>query len=631
MAAYKDLVGQKITKVTSNPGEPKTGQMWYNSTDGKLRGLGIVEAWASTSPLIQSRDSAGAAGIQTAAMVFGGRNEVDGGPTGGPTQQYNLTEEYNGTGYSTGGALVQGRQGLSGAGTQTAGLGVGGYHPPSPGPKSLVEEYDGSSWSEVTNQPTATFGQGSAGTQTAAVVFGGRGGPGSTWTNATYEYDGSSWTTGGSMGTARVLKGAATGTQTAALAVGGDLTPPGGATNKVEEYDGTSFSEVNAAPANIQVNMVSGIQTSALSFGGNISPYTTQTFKYDGTNFTASAAMGSSASGQNTLKAAPDNSTGLSMGGYGTSSYIATSQEFNTSTNTTTAAAWSSGGTYPYAAANVVSLGPATAMLSCGGNNSGPTKQTTVTLYNGTSYSAETGMPAAANGMGQGKGGTETAGLVFGGNNPGSNTATDTILYNGSSWTSGGALSTGRRNLGGIGISTAALAFGGQTPSYTTATDEYGGSSWTAGGALPAARRNPTGVGSQTAGLVLAGQSPPAVGVNTSFTYNGTSYSGGPTMINNRSDAAASGPNSSNTSALVYGGSSGSPNYTVLLPTESYDGSAFSTSPSLSTGRDGDGSGSSASEGVQVAGYIPSGSYSSATEQFTPESTAANIADFTTS
>ena len=23
MAAYKDLVGQKITKVTSNPGEPK--------------------------------------------------------------------------------------------------------------------------------------------------------------------------------------------------------------------------------------------------------------------------------------------------------------------------------------------------------------------------------------------------------------------------------------------------------------------------------------------------------------------------------------------------------------------------------------------------------------------------------
>ena len=56
MAAYKDLVGQKITKVTSNPGEPKTGQMWYNSTTGTLRGLGVVEAWSSASPMFPSHD-----------------------------------------------------------------------------------------------------------------------------------------------------------------------------------------------------------------------------------------------------------------------------------------------------------------------------------------------------------------------------------------------------------------------------------------------------------------------------------------------------------------------------------------------------------------------------------------------
>ena len=55
MAAYKDLVGQKITKVTSNPSEPKTGQMWYNSTDGKLRGLGVVEAWRSSASMITAR------------------------------------------------------------------------------------------------------------------------------------------------------------------------------------------------------------------------------------------------------------------------------------------------------------------------------------------------------------------------------------------------------------------------------------------------------------------------------------------------------------------------------------------------------------------------------------------------
>ena len=72
MAAYKDLVGQKITVVTSNPPEPKTGQMWYNSTDGKLKGLGITSAWRSSSPLLVARDAAGSAGTQTTATIFGG-------------------------------------------------------------------------------------------------------------------------------------------------------------------------------------------------------------------------------------------------------------------------------------------------------------------------------------------------------------------------------------------------------------------------------------------------------------------------------------------------------------------------------------------------------------------------------
>ena len=67
MAAYKDLVGQKITKVTSNPGEPKTGQMWYNSTDGNLKALGILEAITSASPLVYTNFSGGTFGTQTAA------------------------------------------------------------------------------------------------------------------------------------------------------------------------------------------------------------------------------------------------------------------------------------------------------------------------------------------------------------------------------------------------------------------------------------------------------------------------------------------------------------------------------------------------------------------------------------
>ena len=71
MSTYKEIVGQKITKVSSDPGEPKTGQMWYNTTTGSLRGLALVEAWASSSSMSLARYNTGSFGIQTDAVVAG--------------------------------------------------------------------------------------------------------------------------------------------------------------------------------------------------------------------------------------------------------------------------------------------------------------------------------------------------------------------------------------------------------------------------------------------------------------------------------------------------------------------------------------------------------------------------------
>ena len=620
MAAYKDLVGQKITKVTSNPSEPKTGQMWYNSTDGKLRGLGILNAWASSGSLISARGFVSHTGTQTASLLAGGLSPAP--------SYFSASEEYNGSGWSTGGSLPAGTYALSSAGTQTAALVFGGANS-SDTKQSTTYTYNGTSFSTTPNSlNTARDQLSGGGTQTSALAVGGR--VTSAVVTNMEEWNGSSWTNLTALPEKRGYTHA-NGPETAFFMASGALGDNAGSpyTSATLNYDGSSISTGENVNTARSAGGAAGDSANAIFYGGDVSGTSqTKTEKYDGTSWSEVADMAVAKRGSG-AGAGTSNAAALSAGAYGPPASAST-EEFTSSTNTITAAAWSSGGTYPYAAANAASLGPATAMLTCGGNNSGPTKQTTVNLYNGTTYSAETGIPAATNGMGSGKGGTETAGLIFGGSAPGGNTTT-TILYNGSSWTSGGALSTARRNLGGLGISTAALAFGGQEPSYSTATEEYGGSSWTSGGALPAARRNPTGVGSQTAGLVLGGQSPPGAGINTSFTYNGTSYSGGPSMINSRSDGASSGPNSSNTSALVYGGSAGAPPYTVILPTESYDGSAFSTAPSLSTGRDGDGSGSSASEGVQVAGYVPSGSYLSSTEQFTPETSTANITDFTTS
>tara|TARA_R100001086_G_scaffold173556_1_gene95124 strand:+ start:210 stop:2072 length:1863 start_codon:yes stop_codon:yes gene_type:complete len=620
MSTYKELHGRSIVPASSNPAASgDAGKIFYNSTDNVFRSIVSGESFSSSAPVNTARYSLAFGGPQTA-------NFVATGAPGDPTS----TEEFNGTGWAAGGAVNSGRDGSVGAGTIPAGLIMGGA---SPGYTGKTEEYDGTSWSEVTDLSQARGYANGAGIQTAAWLSGGRQGPPYSNPDATEEYDGTNWTSGGALAT-NSRTGSFSGPQTAAWIVGGVGPDETTIRSIYQEYDGSTWTNGPSNPTAIRNGGGSGTQTLAIAFGVQTPPApngVTTVFKYDGTTWATSPATLATArrSVQNGM--GPSGSTAICVAGRNPSASSLT-EEYNVTSNTITAAAWTSGGTYPYAAANLVSLGPATAMLSCGGNNSGPTNQTTVTLYDGTSYSAETAMPSAGNGMGSGKGGTETAGLVFGGDfadDPA--TATKTILYNGSSWTSGGSLSTGRRNLGGLGISTAALAFGGQEPSYSTATEEYGGSSWTSGGALPAGRRNATGVGSQTASLVLAGQSPPGAGVNTSFTYNGTSYSGGPTMINSRADGASSGPNSSNTSALVYAGSAGASPYAVILSTETYDGSAFSTAPNLSTGRDGQGSGGSSTEGVQVAGYVPSGSYLSSTEQFTPETTSVNVKTITTS
>jgi hypothetical protein len=112
-------------------------------------------------------------------------------------------------------SLNTARSGLAGAGIQTAALAFGG----TPGPAlQATEEYDGSAWTSVLTMNTARSGLAGAGTQTAALAFGGSIPPN---TGATEEYDGISWATSPtSLNTARFAL-AGCGTQTAALAFGG--------------------------------------------------------------------------------------------------------------------------------------------------------------------------------------------------------------------------------------------------------------------------------------------------------------------------------------------------------------------------------------------------------------------------
>ena len=84
--------------------------------------------------------------------------------------------------------------------------------------------------------------------------------------------------------------------------------------------------------------------------------------------------------------------------------------------------------------------------------------------------------------------------------------------------------------------------------------------------------------------------------------------------------------NGTETSGLIYGGNTGS----VSSLSEGYNGSTWTTRPSLATARKYLGGFGTAGGTTGVATGGDSGSMSSATEEFTGETTAANVKTFST-
>jgi hypothetical protein len=226
--------------------------VWYNSTSAtlKVRSATSAGTWSTGGNLPQGFNGSAAAGIQTAALSFGGINPAGPGPTAS-------TNSYNGTSWSPVSAMNTARFYLYGTGTQTAALGFGGY---TTGPSTATEEYNGSSWTTVNTMPTGNYDGSAAGTQTAAIGVGGF--PSQA---ITFLYDGTNWTTGGNLNTGRyALK--ASGTQTAALAFGGFPFR-----TTTETWNGTSWT---SNPTGLNTGRQglggAGTQTSTVAFGGNI-------------------------------------------------------------------------------------------------------------------------------------------------------------------------------------------------------------------------------------------------------------------------------------------------------------------------------------------------------------------------
>ena len=601
MTDYKTIRGKKIKFFSTDLDNAQAeGQIFYSDTDNEFKTAISSAAWHSSGALLTARARTAAGGTQTAGLVFGGNNSP-------PT--FNNTEEYNGSGFASGGNLNTARGALAGCGTQTAGLGFGGTPPTT----NITEEYNGTAWTESGDLNTSRQDLAGAGTQTAGLGFGGR----PPATGVTEEYNGTSWTESGDLNTARDRL-AGCGTQTAAIAFGGgDQGDSTGAA--AEQYDGSSWTTVNSLNTPRGSIRAAGIQTSALGFGGE-PPGTgsAHTESWNGTSWATTSSMATNRArhaGFGTHPAAVAAGQGPP--------YIATTEEFTTSVNVITAAAFSAGGdqnTYSFGR-NWASAGPSSATYTNGGYN----YLNITEEYNGTSWS-EDGDSSNNRYFGVGAG-TLTAGVAFGGYLPGTGATNVTEEYNGSSWTSGGNMNVSAGSRVGGGTQTAAIAAGGTGP--IVATEYYDGSSWTTQPAtMNETHRERNGVGTQTSLVAMGGTNPAETVFYTDVEeWDGSTWTSLTDMVEASKNAA--GIIGQNADGAIYCGGQNDNPATNIDNSQVFNGTTVVTGVSPAyTARGGNQGAGTTSAGLISGRYSPG---NSKTEHFTPESTALNLKTITDS
>ena len=275
---------------------------------------------------------------------------------------------------------------------------------------------------------------------------------------------------------------------------------------------------------------------------------------------------------------------------------------YNTTTQTLKAAplieAWGAGGNLGTGRHNVAGTGTMTAGLIFGGTE--PPFTGTTEEYDGSSWTESGDLNLARDSI-QGFG-TQTAAVAAGGygSDPGE-FKSEVEEYNGSSWAEVTNLPGVRAQGAGAGVLTDGIVFGGHSgpPGLAGGTVEYDGTNWTAGGYLNTDRRYSTGAGTSTpTAICIGGDEGPSANVET---YNGTAWTESGDLGTARYSLASSG---NQTAALAFGGNTGSASNTTH--TEGFDGTSWSTKPSLASGQeDTAGSAHGSSTSAWVAGGTP--------------------------
>jgi len=521
-----------------------------------------------------ARRIAGASGVQTAALFFGGYTSGNVGNT----------ESWNGSSWTEVNDLNSARRSMGGSGTYTAALCAGGGNASG----AETETWDGSSWTEVADLNEGRSAAPAVGTQTASIIIG------EAPNGALVEqWDGSSWTEVGDLNTGRY--GAAGGLYNSALLFQGTN---GTRQTLTEFWDGTSWTEVaDTSEAKQDVSGAGASSSAALSAGGYITNFSATSEEFSTAPVTAAILTEGSIflSGGTTLK------------GFGKAAGIP-------------ATVWSSGGNLNTARHGGGSAGIQTAALCSGGGN--PSAVAVTEQYNGSAWTEVNDLNSGRKTSWNGLGLSYSAAIFSSGSQPpGTTRVANNESWNGSTWTEVNNVNTARNNAASSGSQTSGIGSGGYpAPSYTNATETWDGTSWTETSDLNTSRYVSTGAGqSSSSALNIGGYSSTYLAVVEQ--WDGSAW----TEVSDLNTARYSGASSIAgpiDQVLFFGGDSSNPTPTETR-TELWNGSSWTELNDLSTARwelYGAGTG-----GASALAYGGSPGPSAATEEWTSDNGLADI------
>lgn len=302
------LCGIPSQQETFSPG------LWFDQCTDRVR-LAVSSGgtgWSAGGAMISAINQGNGGGTANSAYAYGGTTG-----TGNPAVA--TTEEYNGSAWSSGGALPAIRRLLfrGCVGTQNAGIAIFGFS--APNNQCTTYEYNGSTWATGGNGAITVRNGSAFGTQNSATAAGG-------FTTAevtcTQEYNGATWSAGGNLIGARQSNNGAGTSQNTGWSTGGGPGP----VTCTETYNGTSWSTSGALPAARQLGGTSGRQCYGFWAGGSDGPNTcNQVYLFDGYVWISTCSLITAVSCN---AAGGDGSDGIIFSGYTGAAVSNTTQEF---------------------------------------------------------------------------------------------------------------------------------------------------------------------------------------------------------------------------------------------------------------------------------------------------------------